>query len=129
MENKTCNKIYYFVSIFAPVIYMTFDRIQKFLQISYSRNYEMPVYVFFLSILIPVVGSLLFFVKIFFQKKMGSNISKNLNILVTALLIAGIIVFYNPFNFWFFVTNNALLIFIICLQICSFVYDVFLNGD
>jgi len=129
MENKACNKIFYFVSVFAPVIYMIFDKIQNFLQTPYSQNFKMPVYVFFLSILTPVVVSVLFFVKIFFQKKMVSNISKYLNILVTVLLIVGIVVFYKVFNFWFFVTNNSLLTFIICLQICSLVYDVFLNRN
>ena len=129
MENKACNKIFYFVSVFAPVIYMIFDKIQKFLQTSYSQNFKMPVYLFFLSILTPVIVSVLFFVKIFFQKKMVSNISKYLNILVTVLLIVGIVVFYKVFDFWFFVTNNSLLTFIICLQICSLVCDVFLNRN
>jgi|GEM_PF-6930988 len=129
MENKACNKIFYFVSVFAPVIYMIFDKIQKFLQTSYSQNFKMPVYLFFLSILTPVIVSVLFFVKIFFQKKMVSNISKYLNILVTVLLIVGIVVFYKVFDFWFIVTTNSLLTFIICLQICSLVYDVFLNRN
>lgn len=127
MENKTYNKIFYFISIFAPVICMTLDAMRNLLQTSYSRSFEVPVFVFFLSVLMPVVGSFLFFAKILFQRKMGSNISKGLNILATVLLIVGIIVFYKPFDFWFFTTNNAVLTFIICLQICSLIYDIFLN--
>lgn len=124
MEEKVCNKHFYFVSMFAPVIYVIFDIMQKLLQTSYSKNFETPVFAFFLSILSPVIVSVLFFVKILFHKKSSSKI---LNSLVTVLLIGGIIYFYNAFGFLFFVINNPILTFIVCLQICSLVYDLFLN--
>lgn len=124
MEEKICNKHFYFVSMFAPVIYVIFDIMQKLLQTSYSKNFEAPVFVFFLSILSPVIVSVLFFVKILFQKKSSSKV---LNSLVTVLLIGGIIYFYNALEFLFFVINNPILTFIVCLQICSLIYDLFLN--
>ena len=127
MKKKDCNRILYFVSIFAPIIYIVLNKIQNLQQISYARNFGTPIVVFFLSILTPIVVSFLFFVKILFQRKMGSAISKSLNILVTVLLIIGIVLFYKGFDFWFLAGDNPMLIFISCLQICSLVYDLFLN--
>lgn len=127
MKNEKFKNFLYFVSCLAPIIYILLDKIKNLLKEYYSKNFEMPLYVFFLSVLIPIVVSVLFFTKILFQKKMVSRSSKNLNILVTILLIMAIVLFYNTFNLLFFVSTYPMLTFIFCLQLCSLTYDLFLR--
>lgn len=129
MNKKVCNKYLYYVSSFAPVIYVTLDMIQKLLRTSYSTNFETPILAFILGIVTPAIVSVLFFIKAAFQKRMASGSSRTINILVTILLMAEIICFYTGFGFLFFVINNPAVTFIACLQVCSLVYDLFLNKN
>lgn len=116
----------YDVSIFAPVIYAAFFMADRELREFYAKSFEAPVGVFYLSILVPVAVSLLFFVKILFQKRMCSRGSRTLNILAAGLLAGGVIVQYHSFGPLFLVVNKPDLSIVICLQICSLVYDRYL---
>lgn len=125
MKNKKYHRILYFVSSFTPIIYVILNIIANSLKAFYFRNFEVPLYVFFLNILTPIIVSVLFYIKISFQKIMASSLNKSLNILVTILLIMAIFLFYNAFNLIYFVSTNSMLTFIVCLQLCSLFYDLF----
>jgi hypothetical protein len=127
MKIKKYHQLLYFISSFTPIIYVILNIIQNSLQSSYSKNFELPLYIFFLNVLTPMIVSVLFFIKIFLQKEMFSRLSRNLNILVTVLLIMGIILFYNIFDLLHFVSVNPMLTFMFCLQLCSLCYDLFLK--
>lgn len=127
MKNKKHYKVLYFISSFAPIIYVILNKAQNSLQEFYSMNFELPLYFFILSLLTPIIVSVLFCIKILLQKQMVSSFSKNLNIFVTILLIVGIILFYynKTFDLLFFISTNPMLTFILCLQLCSLIYDLF----
>lgn len=127
MKNKEVNRFLYIVSICSPIIYLLLNRIYIMLQAFYSPNFESPLYMFFLIILTPIVVSILFFYKIVNQKKMSTGINKTINILVTVFLIAGITSFYLPYGIIYIVSNDPMLTFVFCLQLCSLAYDLFYN--
>jgi hypothetical protein len=124
---KKNDRVLYSVSSFAPIIYIILNLAQNSLQTFYSKNYELPLFSFVLSVVIPIIVSVLFYIKILLQKTMVTSFSKNLNILVTILLIAGIIIFYDTFTILYFVTTYPMLTFVFCLQLCSLTYDLFLR--
>ena len=124
MKNRKKGSVLYFVSVFVPIIYLVLDIAQTYMKAWYSKNFEYPLILFILNIFTPVIVSVLFFVKISLQKKMLSKCSRILNIVVTILLIAGILLFYNPFNLLYLVMRSPMLAFVFCLQICSLIYDI-----
>lgn len=121
------NRIFYYMCSFAPIIYVILNTVRNSLQTLYSQNYGFPLSVFVLDLLIPVSVSILFFYKIILQKKMMTKSSVILNIVVTMLLIAGMILFNKISNLLFFISSNPMLAFICCLQLCSLAYDIILQ--
>lgn len=121
----------YYVSIFAPVIYAVFDTAQKELRAFYARSFDTPVGVFYLSILAPILVSILLFVKIRLQKRMCSRLGRNLNIFAAVLLVGGAIAQYRAFGplVLFVSMNKPDLSIVICLQVCSLVYDWHLSRN
>lgn len=121
------NRMFYYMCSFAPIIYVILKTVRNSLQTLYSQNYEFPLSVFILDLLIPISVSILFFYKIILQKKIITKSSVILNILVTILLIAGMIWFYKISNLLFWVSSDPMLAFICCLQLCSLAYDIILQ--
>lgn len=121
----------YYVSIFASVIYAVCCIADRELREFYARSFDAPVAVFYLSIVAPIAVSILFFVKILFQKRMCSRVSRTLNILAAGLLAGGAVVQYHAFGPLFLAMTKPDMSIVICLQICSLVYDRYLirNGD
>lgn len=119
--------MFYYMCSFAPIIYVILKTVRNSLQTLYSQNYEFPLSVFILDLLIPISVSILFFYKIILQKKIITRFSVILNILVTILLIAGMIWFYKISNLLFWVSSDPMLTFICCLQLCSLAYDIILQ--
>ena len=125
MKNEKKRKTLYAVISFATVIYfIASDITLAFLKIYYSRNYEFPTFKLVLSILTPIVVSIMIFIKILLQKDLSVQFSRHINIIVTIVFAIGAVVFYKPFHLLYFIFTYPVLIFVFCLQLCSLAYDL-----
>ncbi len=78
-----------------------------------------------LYISIPIVVSILSYIKIIMQNKTPVWFSRLINILVIVLFTVAIIVFYQPLGLGWFISTYILTTFVFYLQLCSLAYDVF----
>ncbi|NLV87498.1 MAG: hypothetical protein GX025_09855 [Clostridiales bacterium] len=127
MKNAKCNKtLYLLLNLLLVVIVIASGIILRNVNEYYRKMFEMPTGTFILYYAIPIVVSILLFVKLSMQRAIPVSFSKIVNILTTLVFVAGIAVFYIDFvrfGFFIFIAEHPEIVLVFCVQICSLVYD------
>lgn len=84
---------------------------------------SMLTYALYISI--PIVVSILSYIKIIMQNKTPVWFSRLINIIVIILFVIAINIFFHPLGLSWFISTYILTTFVFYLQLCSLTYDVF----
>ena len=122
-NKKSVFTLYVISCLLTVLITIGSDVVQVKTQIIYSRNFEIPILSFAMVILAPIVISFILFVKINLQRRIPVWHSRIINTISTVIFCFGIDVVYQPLNFMTFIFDYPATVLVLCLHLCSLVYD------
>ena len=112
------NKILYIITSLSPLLYTVLDLIQKQLQVAYSKTFEYPLFIFLLSMISPLVCSILLCFKMILWTKMERIFCRAVDGGVAILTTVAVLLGYNQFGILYFAVNNPEIALVFCLQLC-----------
>ena len=122
--------LYAVLSFAAVICLIALYRAQSYFKMLNSTTYQYVTITFLLSILTPILVSILFFIKILLQQSISVPFSRVINMVATILFVIGapFLLKASSYNLWYllhFVLDYPMYTFIFYLQLCSFGYDLF----
>ena len=130
MRNEKTLKLIYAVASFLGVVFIivsvvTMELIMRFPPL----RYEYPRLAFNLDRTATIVVAVLTFIKIVLHRNVPIQFSKIINIVVVAIFVIGIILFYKDVVTFTFIYIFPVAVLFFCLQLCALVYDFFIRKD
>ena len=117
------NRILYTITSLSPLLYIVLNLVQKQLQAAYSKTFEYPLFIFLLSIISPLVCSILLCFKMVLWTKMERIFCRAVDGGVAILTAAAVLLGYNQFGVLYFAANSPEVALVFCLQLCFAVYS------
>lgn len=124
IEMKKRHTLYTVLSFAAVVVPVALDLAMNYLRLYYGMYFKVPVLVFIIVILSPIITSILLFAKIILQKDIPVRFSRLINVAATVVFLVGAAIFYRYPSILSSIATYPALALIFCLQLCCLVYDI-----
>ena len=118
--------LYAIISFLSIGVFLACDLIRLYIDTAHLE-FVYPVLNMELPIWTPIIGSVLFFIKLALGKNMSKRFSIIINAIATVLLLVVIIGFYPNVSKWYLIALYQATTVITCLQICVLIYDLFVR--
>ena len=118
--------LYAIISFLSIGVFLACDLIRLHIDTAHLE-FVYPVLNMELPIWTPIIGSVLFFIKLALGKNMSKRFSIIINAIATVLLLVVIIGFYPNVSKWYLIALYQATTVITCLQICVLIYDLFVR--
>ena len=132
MENNN-KMLYVMVNFMLVICIIASDVAQNYFSGYNTTALEFPSFRFLLSIITPIVVSILLFVKIFTQKSVPLQFSKIVNTVALIFFVAGIMVchyfLYMPYTLMQLLEYFPATVLVFCIQLCCLIYDLFFRRE
>ena len=120
---KSAMILYAIISFLSIGVFLACDLIRFYIDTAHLE-FVYPVLYMKLPFWTPIIGSVLFFIKLALGKKVSKRFSIIINAIATVLLLVVILGFYPQGGLWYLSVLYQATTVIVCLQICALVYDL-----
>ena len=118
--------LYAVISFLSIGVFLACDLIRLYIDTAHLE-FVYPVLKMELPVWTPIIGSVLFFIKLALGKNVSKRFSIIINAIATVLLLVVIIGFYPNVSMWYLITLYQATTVMVCLQICALVYGLFVR--